>query len=82
MLTDQDIYLFREGTHGRLFDQLGSRLSEDGGSAQFAVWAPNASEVSVIGDWNGWNAESNRLAPRSDHSGIWEGMVQIGRAHV
>jgi 1,4-alpha-glucan branching enzyme len=84
VLTDQDIYLFREGTHGRLFDQLGSRLSEDGSGAQFAVWAPNASDVSVIGDWNGWNADSNRLVPRSDHSGIWEGMVpgaQHGHAY-
>ena len=75
MLTDQDIYLFREGTHGRLFDQFGSRLSADGSGAHFAVWAPNAAEVSVIGDWNGWNAAANRLAPRSDGSGIWEGVV-------
>ena len=75
MLTDQDIYLFREGTHGRLFDQFGSRLGADGSSAQFAVWAPNAAEVSVIGDWNGWNAAANRLAPRSDGSGIWQGVV-------
>jgi 1,4-alpha-glucan branching enzyme len=75
VLTDQDIYLFREGTHGRLFDQFGSRLRADGSGAQFAVWAPNAAEVSVIGDWNGWNAAANRLAPRSDGSGIWEGIV-------
>jgi 1,4-alpha-glucan branching enzyme len=75
VLTDQDIYLFREGTHGRLFDQFGSRLSADGSGAHFAVWAPNAAEVSVIGDWNGWNAAANRLAPRSDGSGIWEGVV-------
>jgi 1,4-alpha-glucan branching enzyme len=75
VLTDQDIYLFREGTHGRLFDQFGSRLSADGSGAHFAVWAPNAAEVAVIGDWNGWNAAANRLAPRSDGSGIWEGVV-------
>jgi 1,4-alpha-glucan branching enzyme len=82
VLTDQDIYLFREGTHGRLYTELGSHAVADG--VHFAVWAPNASEVSVIGDWNGWNAQSNKLAPRSDHSGIWEGTVpgvQHGQAY-
>jgi 1,4-alpha-glucan branching enzyme len=84
VLTDQDIYLFREGTHGRLYTQLGSHATADGSGVHFAVWAPNASNVSVIGDWNGWNAQSNRLAPRSDHSGIWEGTVpgvQHGQAY-
>ena len=84
MLTDQDIYLFREGTHGRLFDQLGSRLAADGDGAHFAVWAPNAAEVSVIGDWNEWNARADRLAPRLDESGIWEGSVpgvECGQAY-
>jgi 1,4-alpha-glucan branching enzyme len=75
VLTDQDIYLFREGTHGRLFDQLGSRLAADGSGAHFAIWAPNAAEVSVLGDWNGWNAGADKLAPRLDESGIWEGSV-------
>jgi 1,4-alpha-glucan branching enzyme len=84
VLTDQDIYLFREGTHGRLYTELGSHAAADGSGVHFAVWAPNASEVSVIGDWNGWNAQSNKLAPRSDHSGIWEGAVpgvQHGQAY-
>jgi 1,4-alpha-glucan branching enzyme len=84
VLTDQDIYLFREGTHGRLYTELGSHAAADGSGVHFAVWAPNASEVSVIGDWNGWNAQSNKLAPRSDHSGIWEGTVpgvQHGQAY-
>ncbi len=83
MLTDHDIYLFREGTHGRLYRQLGSHAIAVGG-VHFAVWAPNASDVSVIGDWNGWNAHSDRLSPRSDHSGIWEGTVpgvQHGQAY-
>jgi 1,4-alpha-glucan branching enzyme len=84
VLTDQDIYLFREGTHGRLYTELGSHITADGSGVHFAVWAPNASEVSVVGDWNGWNADSNRLAPRGDHSGIWEGTVpgvQHGQAY-
>jgi 1,4-alpha-glucan branching enzyme len=84
VLTDQDIYLFREGTHGQLYTELGSHATADGSGVHFAVWAPNASDVSVIGDWNGWNADSHRLAPRSDHSGIWEGTVpgvQHGQAY-
>jgi 1,4-alpha-glucan branching enzyme len=84
VLTDQDVYLFREGTHGRLYTQLGSHATADGSGVRFAVWAPNAAEVSVIGDWNGWNAQSNRLTPRRDHSGIWEGTVpgvQHGQAY-
>jgi 1,4-alpha-glucan branching enzyme len=84
VLTDQDIYLFREGTHGRLYTELGSHSTADGRGVSFAVWAPNASDVSVIGDWNGWNAQSNRLTPRGDHSGIWEGTipgVQHGQAY-
>jgi 1,4-alpha-glucan branching enzyme len=75
VLTDQDIYLFREGTNGRLYNELGSRLLADGSGAHFAVWAPNADAVSVMGDWNGWNASANALSVRLDGSGIWEGDV-------
>jgi 1,4-alpha-glucan branching enzyme len=84
MLTDQDIYLFREGTNARLYNQLGSRMLPDGSGAHFAVWAPNANAVSVIGDWNGWNAKFHPLAARSDQSGIWEGDVpgvQLGQGY-
>ena len=72
-LGEQDVYLFREGTHARLYDVLGCELQP--GGARFRVWAPNASSVSVIGDWNGWNAASNPLAPRRDESGLWEAEV-------
>jgi 1,4-alpha-glucan branching enzyme len=75
VLTDQDIYLFREGTHGRLYEHLGSTLAGDGENAHFALWAPNAAEVSVMGDWNGWNAGAQKLKVRNDGSGIWEGDI-------
>jgi len=71
LLTEQDIYLFREGTHASLYRKLGCQLRQDG-SAHFAVWAPNARAVSVVGDWNGWRRDANVLQPRWDSSGIWE----------
>ncbi|MEJ2175868.1 MAG: 1,4-alpha-glucan branching protein GlgB [bacterium] len=76
MLTDHDVYLFREGTHGRLFDGLGCQMHSGRDGAQFAVWAPNARAVSVIGEWNGWNSEADPLAARPDGSGIWERRVR------
>jgi len=74
---ETDIYLFREGNHSRIYDFLGSHVIEHDGvwGVLFAVWAPNASEVSVIGDFNYWNASANKLAARWDSSGIWEGFV-------
>ena len=76
MLTDHDVYLFREGTHGRLFEGLGCQMHSSRDGAQFSVWAPNARAVSVIGEWNGWNPDVHPLAPRADSSGIWEGRVR------
>jgi 1,4-alpha-glucan branching enzyme len=77
LLTDHDVYLFREGSHSRLYEKLGSHLMTVDGAAGtlFAVWAPNAEQVTVMGDFNGWNNASHRLAPRWDGSGIWEGFV-------
>jgi 1,4-alpha-glucan branching enzyme len=75
MLTEQDIYLFREGTHSTLYRSLGCHLLPDDGGATFAVWAPNAREVSVIGDWNGWKRGVDLMKPRWDSSGIWEAQV-------
>jgi 1,4-alpha-glucan branching enzyme len=74
VLTDHDIYLFREGSHSRLYEKFGCTLAA-GGVAQFVVWAPNAESVSVIGDFNGWNAGAHPLHPRPDGSGVWEGRV-------
>ena len=73
VLTDHDVYLFKEGTHTRLYDRLGCHLNERG--ARFAVWAPNARSVSVIGDFNEWNPQAHVLNARWDGSGIWEGEV-------
>ncbi len=74
MLTEQDIYLFREGSHSSLHRSLGCHLAE-GGGARFAVWAPNARAIAVIGEWNGWDRGTHPLTPRPDQSGIWEGDV-------
>ena len=71
-LTDDDVYLWNEGTHYRLYDKLGAHPDDRG--TQFAVWAPNADRVSVIGDWNGWDPDTNQLTPRGN-SGLWEGTV-------
>jgi 1,4-alpha-glucan branching enzyme len=83
-LNEQDAYLFREGTHARLYERLGCHLDAKRSGARFGVWAPNARSVSVIGDWNGWRAGADALAPRNDHSGIWEGHargVERGQAY-
>jgi 1,4-alpha-glucan branching enzyme len=76
-LTDHDIYLFREGRHCRLYGKLGCQPtgSRDECGAHFAVWAPNAESVSVIGDFNDWNPDRDPLRLRGDDSGIWEGVV-------
>jgi 1,4-alpha-glucan branching enzyme len=71
-LTEQDLYLFNEGSHFRLADKLGAHLSD--GGCHFAVWAPNAERVSVIADFNGWDERSDPLEP-SGSSGIWQGFV-------
>jgi 1,4-alpha-glucan branching enzyme len=75
-LTDDDLYLFNEGNHFRLYEKLGSHLVSNGSDegTYFAVWAPDAGKVTVIGDFNGWNKFSHPLAPRGQ-SGIWEGFI-------
>jgi 1,4-alpha-glucan branching enzyme len=66
-LTGHDLYLFREGTHSRLYEKLGAHVLGDG--TQFAVWAPNAAQVSVIGDFNGWDPRSHPMHP--SEAGVW-----------
>ncbi len=73
LLTDDDIYLFNEGSHFRLYEKLGAHpmAAEGAEGTYFAVWAPDAEQVSLIGDFNGWNKTSHLLYARG-HSGIWE----------
>jgi 1,4-alpha-glucan branching enzyme len=76
-ITAHDIYLFKEGSHFNLYRKLGAHTVEVDGvtGVHFAVWAPDAAHISVIGDWNHWQRGGNELAPRADSSGIWEGFV-------
>src|SRR3981189_3930598 len=76
LLTDQDLHLFNEGTHYRIYNKLGAHLTTVAGKAgtYFGVWAPNAASVSVVGDFNGWDTQSHPLKARGS-SGIWEGFV-------
>ena len=76
LLTDQDLYLFNEGSHYRLYEKLGAHLvnTNGGQGTYFAVWAPAAREVFVMGDFNGWDHRSHPLHARGS-SGIWEGFV-------
>jgi len=76
-ITDYDIYLFREGKHFSLYEKLGAHVMDIKGvkGTFFAVWAPNARSVSVIGNFNGWNKDAHYLARRDDESGIWQGFV-------
>ncbi len=75
--TEYDIHLFREGNHFSLYDKMGSHVMEADGrqGVYFAVWAPNAEAVSVMGDFSGWDTGSHFLKSRDDGSGIWEGFI-------
>jgi len=77
LFTDYDIFLFRSGKHYRIYEKLGSHLIEVDGEwgVYFALWAPNARSVSVIGNFNEWNRERHPLSARPDESGIWEGFI-------
>ena len=77
LFSDFDISLFKEGKHYKLYEKFGSHIITKEGikGTYFAVWAPNAKEVSVIGDFNYWNDQEHLLNVRWDSSGIWEGFI-------
>ena len=79
-LTEFDLHLLAEGSHYRTYEKLGAHLAEyDGQSGvRFAVWAPNAREVSVIGDFNGWDCGRHPMTLRRE-AGVWEGFVPGAR---
>ena len=74
-ISEFDLYLLAEGTHYRAYEKLGAHLTGKDGKrgVQFAVWAPNAKRVSIIGDFNNWNP--NAAIMSSSTAGIWEGFV-------
>ncbi len=76
ILSNNDLFLFNEGSHYRLYEKLGAHPTRVGGveGTNFAVWAPNARQVSVIGDFNGWHKLSHLLHPKGQ-SGVWEGFI-------
>ncbi len=84
LLTDDDIYYFNEGTHYRLYEKLGSKpIIMDGvKGTYFAVWAPNAVSIHIVGDFNDWNRESHPMTPKGS-SGIWETFIPgVGKGTI
>jgi 1,4-alpha-glucan branching enzyme len=75
-LSNDDLYLLAQGRHYRAYEKMGAHLSAVTGQrgVHFAVWAPNAKRVTVIGDFNGWNPQSNVLASHGVE-GVWEGFI-------
>lgn len=86
LFSDFDIHLFKTGKHFKLHEKLGAHPAEFNGQqgTYFAVWAPNARSVAVIGNFNYWQGGKHKLSPRWDESGIWEGFfadVHQGEAY-
>jgi 1,4-alpha-glucan branching enzyme len=85
LFSDFDISLFKSGKHYRLFEKLGSHVVEHQGvvGTYFAVWAPSAKYISVIGNFNYWDKGTHPLAVRWDSSGIWEGFIpHVGKGET
>ena len=85
LFTDFDINLFKAGKHYRLYEKFGSHIVNVDGEegTYFAVWAPSAKNVSVVGDFNFWLAGEHQLNVRWDGSGIWEGFIpNVGKGNI
>ena len=78
VITENDIRLFKSGIHYEIYKKLGAhpKRIDDQDGISFSVWAPNAQEISVIGDFNGWDIENNKMNPIGD-SGIFEFLFQV-----
>lgn len=76
-LTEMDIFLFKQGNHAKIYEKLGAHpvIMDNVAGTYFAVWAPNAKSVSVIGDFNAWNRKAHPMNVRWDGSGIWETFI-------
>ncbi|HTE31486.1 MAG TPA: 1,4-alpha-glucan branching protein GlgB [Chryseolinea sp.] len=86
LLTDFDVHLFKSGKHFKLYEKMGSHYisNDERDGTYFAVWAPNAREIFVIGNFNHWKSGKHQLHPRWDESGIWEGFftdIKHGEAY-
>src|ERR1700730_18201761 len=77
LLSDYDLYLFGQGKHYQIYEKMGAHLRIFNGvtGVNFAVWAPNALSVSVIGDFNNWNRNTNLMHRRHNDLGVWECFV-------
>src|SRR5882724_8852325 len=73
--TGHDQYLFREGTHARLYEKLGAHLLPEG--VRFGVWAPNAQSVSVVGDFNGWDPRAHPM--EASEAGVWQASAETAK---
>lgn len=85
LFTDTDIQNFQQGCHHKLYKFFGNHCIELKGQKgiYFSVWAPNATEVSVVGNFNNWNPTPHQLYPRWDNSGIWEGFIpSLGKGEI
>ena len=71
-ITDFDLHLYGEGKHERIYEKLGAHA--DSAGTRFAVWAPNAERVSVVGPFNHWDGRTHVMQPRGS-SGIWEATI-------
>lgn len=85
LFSDKDIQDFQKGTHSKLYHHFGNHwLQLEGqGGTYFSVWAPNATDISVVGNFNDWNPLEHELHPRWDKSGIWEGFIPaVGKGEI
>src|SRR5687767_1836724 len=73
ILSDLDLHLFGEGKHHRIYEKLGAHVTSHGGKrgVTFAVWAPAADRVSVVGNFNSWDVTKHPMRSLGN-SGVWE----------